>query len=159
MHAHRRSYERARQELRKIHEGGGQNRASYEIRRDLIRARTPGPEAAVVASPAAALAPLKGWALQLYLIALFEAQARRPPGVGVDNTRPLLHRTEQLAAWVDLLPAATSTGQRSAGMRRQLVRALALLEREKLVVLGNPNFRGRYNFFRLLKEAGMPGQG
>ncbi|GLY99852.1 hypothetical protein Acsp02_71050 [Actinoplanes sp. NBRC 103695] len=159
MYAHRRSFERARQELRRIHEGGGQNRASYEVRRDLIRARTPGPEDVVVASAAAALASLKGWALQLYLIALFEAQARRQPGSGVDNTRPLLHRTEQLAAWVDLLPAATRTGQRSAGMRRQLVRALAVLERENLVVLGNPDFRGRYNYFRLLQEAAMPSQG
>ncbi|GAA2716683.1 hypothetical protein GCM10010437_100620 [Actinoplanes palleronii] len=112
----------------------------------------------MVASPAAALAPLKGWALQLYLIALFEAQARRPPGFAVDNKRPLLRRNEQLAAWVDLLPAITGTAQRSAGMRRQLVRALTLLRRENLVGLGNPGFKGRYDYFRLMVEAGVPGQ-
>ncbi|RSM40310.1 hypothetical protein DMB66_57325 [Actinoplanes sp. ATCC 53533] len=102
---------------------------------------------------------MKGWALHLYLIAIFEAQAHRPRGFAVDNVRPLLYGSGQHTAWVDLLPAITATAPRSAGMRRQLVRALALLEQERLVALnGRTGFRGRYDHFRLLQEDGKTGQ-
>jgi hypothetical protein len=102
---------------------------------------------------------MKGWALHLYLIAIFDAQTRNARGSGVDNVRPLLHGSDRQAAWVDLLPTITSTTPRATGMRRQLVRALALLEQEKLVALsGRPGFRGRYNYFRLLSEDSSPGQ-
>jgi hypothetical protein len=152
---HRQAYERAREELAHIHDTGGRFRSSYLVRRTLLRARTPGAEDPVVASPAAALAPLKGWALHLYLIGLFDTQARRPAGWGFDTTRPLLQGRGRLAPWVDLLPAVTATRARSAGMRRQLVRALGLLEREKLAALkGWGGRRGRYDNFLLLNEVG-----
>ncbi|MFD6696328.1 hypothetical protein [Micromonospora aurantiaca (nom. illeg.)] len=160
LRAHGPAYMRARRELRRIHEGGGQNPTLYLVRRTFILARTPEPSAPVVASPAAALAPMRGWALHLYLIALFETQAQHRAGFAVTNTRPLLNGSKLQAAWVDLLPAVTSTTPRSAGMRRQLVRALALLEQQNLVGLrGRAGFRGRYDYFRLRLENGGRIQG
>ncbi|SDT74261.1 hypothetical protein [Actinoplanes derwentensis] len=152
---HAKAYDHAQARLHQIHHAGGQTPQRYLIRRALVRARTPAADRPVVASPAAALAPMKGWALHLYLIAIFEAQARLTPAFAVNNDRPLLYGTRQAAAWVDLLPTITDTVPRSAGMRRQLVRALALLHREHLVGLRSRiGARGRYERFELRHEDG-----
>jgi hypothetical protein len=149
------AYEAARAELGKIYEDGGRNRFHYVIRRDLVHARRVSSAAAPQPSPAAALAPLKGWALHLYLIAIFDAQSRRPAGTNVDNTRPLCRANNVEAGWADLLPAVTTTTDRRAGMRRQAVHAWNLLEREKLAVIsGQPGVAGRYNHVQLLDETG-----
>jgi hypothetical protein len=148
-------FEEARAELGKIYDAGGRNRFHYVIRRDLVHARRVSPAAAPEPSPAAALAPLKGWALHLYLIAIFDAQSRRPAGTTVDNTRPLCRADSGEAGWADLLPAVTTTTGRRAGMRRQAVHAWNRLERENLAVIsGQPGVAGRYNHVQLLDETG-----
>ncbi|NBE85372.1 hypothetical protein GVV04_31370 [Micromonospora sp. NEAU-HG-1] len=97
----------------------------------------------------------KGWALHLYLIALFEAQTRSAPGTESRNTRPLYTTGEQ-RGWADLLPAVTATTNQTAGMRRQLTRALSQLAHHNLVELtGQPGLPNRYVGFRLRNEAGM----
>jgi hypothetical protein len=161
---HSAAYETARTELAKIYDEGPRNRLHYAIRRDLVHARHSDSAGSAPSSPAAALAPLKGWALHLYLIAIFDAQSRRPAGVTVANTRPLCSVNGTGSGWADLLPAIvvkrdgapiTKKGLR-AGMRRQAVHALNLLEREHLAAIrGAPSGApGRYNQVQFLDETG-----
>lgn len=149
------AYENARAELSKIYDDGGRLRSQYAIRRGLVHVRPVSRNVQVPSSPAAALAPFKGWALQLYLIAIFDAQSRRPPGSTIENSRPLCRVGRSEAGWADLLPAETKTVDRRAGMRRQAVHALNLLEREHLVAVDGPaGVAGRYDQVRFLDETG-----
>ncbi|MFD0580877.1 hypothetical protein [Dactylosporangium darangshiense] len=129
------------------------------VRRSFVLRRSQWPqptERVVLSSPVADLLTQKGWALHLYLIALFDAQCRRRPGGGVvTNLRPLLSTSGQ-PGWIDFLPRTTTTADRDAGMLRQVKRALSLLDRFTLVSLtGRPGSAGRYERFQLLHESGQ----
>ncbi|MFI1996304.1 hypothetical protein [Actinoplanes sp. NPDC020271] len=141
--------------LRQVYSEGRRQRARLLIRRSLVR-RAVGWETAhgPTASPASALITQKGWALHLYLIAIFEAQTRTATGAESRNTRPLYTTGEQ-RGWADLLPAVTATKNTAAGMRRQLTRALTQLARHNLIELaGKSGLPDRYEGFRLRNEAG-----
>ncbi|GAB3831904.1 hypothetical protein ACFPIJ_29230 [Dactylosporangium cerinum] len=152
---HAAAYEAARDKLVEIYEAGDRIRSQYAIRSALVHARRAGAAGSPPSSPAGALAPLKGWAMPLYLIAIFDAQSRRPAGATVDHARPLFRVGNGQAGWADLLPAITQTAPERAGMRRQAVHALNLLEREHLAVIaGRGGVAGRYDRVQFLDETG-----
>lgn len=146
----------AHQALDAVYGGGDRVRSRFAVRRSLILRHPIAVDttSVVVPSPAAPLVTQKGWALHLYLIAIFEAQSRRRPGGVIRNMRPL-RTTDRQPGWVDLLPAATATADRAAGMMRQTTRALTLLSRQNLVKLHcRPGSAGRFERFQLLNESG-----
>lgn len=151
-------YAEALTALNEVYGGGAQTRAQFSVRRSLIlRSRSPDTptETPSSPSPVARLVTQKGWALHLYLIAIFEAQCRRRPGSSVQNTRALTG-TDGQPGWVDLLPAATATVDRAAGGMRQMKRALTLLSHANLVQLSRPSgTANRFERFQLLIESGL----
>jgi hypothetical protein len=149
-------YNAARLALHQVYDEGRRQRARFLIRRSLVRcAIAQDNPLRPRSSPASALITQKGWALHLYLIAVFEAQTRSGPGTERRNTRPLYTTGEQYG-WADLLPAVTATANKTAGIRRQLTRALSQLARHRLIELGGqPGLPNRYEGFRLRNEAGM----
>jgi hypothetical protein len=148
-------YNEARLALHQVYDEGRRQRAGFLIRRSLVRCAIAQDDPQRPRwSPASALITQKGWALHLYLIAVFEAQTRSGPGTERRNTRRLYTTGEQ-NGWADLLPAITSTANKKAGMRRQLTRALTQLARYSLIELvGQPGLPNRYEGFRLRNEAG-----
>jgi hypothetical protein len=150
-------YTRALDALHEVYDGGALARARFAVRRSLILRRRP-PEAPTEPPPPSPVAPLvtqKGWALHLYLIAIFEAQSRRRPGRAIQNMREL-RGTHQQRGWVDLLPATTATADQATGAMRQTKRALTLLSRANLVKLsGLPGSANRFERFQLLIESGL----
>ncbi|MGI5185533.1 hypothetical protein ACQEVZ_55750 [Dactylosporangium sp. CA-152071] len=93
--------------------------------------------------------------MQLYLISIFDAQSRRPAGATVDHARPLHRAGTGPAGWAELLPTITQTDPPRAGMRRQAVHALNLLERQHLAVIaGRGGVAGRYDGVQFLDETG-----
>ncbi|MGW4464731.1 hypothetical protein [Micromonospora sp. NPDC004704] len=149
-------YEAAGRALDQVYAEGERWRKRFVIRRNLIRRQRAqlGAPTSPEPSPAALLVTQKGWALHLYLIALFDAQSRRPPGGAIRNIRPL-RATGRKPGWVDLLPATTATADQAAGMMRQTKRALTLLADHNLVKLnGRKGTAGRFEEFQLLDESG-----
>lgn len=152
---HAERYRAARLALHQVHSEGKRSGSRFLIRRSFVQRRTNAETVQDAKfSPASAWITQKGSALPLYLIALFEAQTRSTVGSEIRNTRPLYTTNEQ-RGWVDLLPAATVTADTTAGMRRQLTRALTQLVHYHLVELrGRAGIRNRYEGFQLRNEAG-----
>ena len=151
-------YDQARTQIRSVYDANERLRSEFAVRRcfTLRRPTRTGPPGARGPAPAADLVIQKGWALHLYLIALFDAQSRRRPGAVITNRRPL-RRTDGQPGWIDFLPATTATCDADAGMMRQMTRALTTLERHGLVrVKGRPGSAGRFEQFQVLHESGNP---
>ncbi len=152
------AYREARTKLKDLYDDGGRGAATVALRRAFVHQRAPvsffGIEFEEGApSPAASLVTAKGVAMALYLIAIFDAQCRRPSGSPVRNNRPL-RGSKDSAGWVDLLPATTDTTSVWVGMRRQLTRALTTLDERGLVeLLGQAGTADRYEGFQLLDES------
>lgn len=113
----------------------------------------------IESSPAGSLVAPKGIALQIYLIALFEAQCRVGIGVSPHNDRPIISSGRRTVGWLDLIASETAAAKPPTTKRdnllRQFKRGLGHLERERLVVLsGAPRSNGRFEAFRLLDESG-----
>jgi hypothetical protein len=137
----------------------GRRPTSVSVRQELLYRESPADQTPAVAR---LLSP-RGWALRLYLIAVFEAQCRLYPSMQVNNRLPLLHKRPGQVAWLDLVAAHADAESRHIKERatprrnrlRQLKAALVTLEREGLVeLLGNAGRRDRYEGFQLLHEAG-----
>ncbi len=142
-------YEAARDACHELHHRGDRMprhvvlRRSFLLRRDNFGGR----------SPAVALITPKGIALQLYLVALFEAQCRRPPGTVVRNNRPL-RSTAYMPGWVELLASETTQRRTEDGLLRQMKRGLHLLEQQNLAQIARRGNGIGAERFRLLDEGG-----
>lgn len=150
-------YATASEALQRVYDENERLRTQYAIRRCLVLSRPGaiGTHDERRPSPIAGLLTQKGWALQLYLVALFDAQSRRRRGAVINNVRPLRSDARQMG-WVDFLPATTTTVDRGSGMMRQLTRALTLLAKNDLVHLrGRAGVAGRFEKFQLLDESGI----
>ncbi|MDX3844994.1 hypothetical protein [Streptomyces europaeiscabiei] len=108
--------------------------------------------------PLARLLLSQGVALEFHLVALFVAQAQARSGARWENEIPITKRSNGIA-WVDLM--AVSAKSRTGGGRsssytanktRQLRASLNLLSNHKLVDIGDPGVRNRYEGFKLLSE-------
>ncbi|KAB1947546.1 hypothetical protein F8271_04275 [Micromonospora sp. ALFpr18c] len=151
-------YAKAQNALHRVYGDGGAARSRFEVRRSLILRRRPtegiyGATPAQRSAPVADLITARGWALHLYLVALFEAQSRRRAGSSIQNTRKL--QEPDRPGWVDLLPAVTTTADPVAGALRQTKRALTLLSQAHLVRFQRPaGTVDRFDHFQLLLESG-----
>ena len=156
----RQLYSGARDACRRCYAVARMRPVNVNIRESFIVSRSTAPESqAVVDSPAASLITPRGIALQVYLMAIFEAQCRVRAGMSVRNDRPIASSNRETLGWLDLIASETVTAKLPTTKRdnllRQFKRGLLHLERERLVVLsGNPNSNGRFEFFRLLNESG-----
>jgi len=117
-----------------------------------------------VNSPAGSLITPRGIALQVYLIAMFEAQCKVGAGIAPRNDRPIVSPDRQTLGWIDLIASETVTAKLPTTKRdnllRQFKRALVHLERERLVMLSrSPGSNGRFESFRLLDESGSLSNG
>lgn len=111
-----------------------------------------------VLPPLAKLLLSQGVALGFHLVALFVAQAQARPGARWENQIPITKRGRGIA-WVDLMAvsAKSSTGggrpsSYAANKTRQLRASLNLLSNHRLVDIGDPGVRNRYEGFKLLSE-------
>lgn len=111
--------------------------------------------------PATRLFAPRGIALQLMLIALFEAQTRTTPGARSEGTKiPLRGEGSARLGWTKLLATSASTASGGKYLMtatdkqlRQVKIALARLEREGLVTPKDASRKtSRYEEFRLMYE-------